>query len=262
MIRRIKRRNYLCPSETIPRFASERGVVLIVLMMVVTILLIALTAALPSVYTEGQREREKETIFRGNQYARAILAFRQRFGRFPMSVSELVKPTNGIRFLRQAYSDPLDPKGVWRFIHANANGVLTDSLTMGVPHPPTPMGNSSQNQSPNLPGLNTLSEEGNQDENAPDQNNQNDQNSSQVFSNQPVGNFIAGVAPTSKAASILIYNKQDRYNMWEFIGIPQAAAGGIPQLVPNAPQQNSPGGPVIPTMPPLINPPSGQQPPF
>lgn len=258
MTRRIRHRNCPCPSSAIPP-DGEAGYVFLILLLAVTLLLIALTAALPSVYTAGQREREKETIFRGNQYARAILEFRQRFGRFPISIDELVKPTNGMRFLRQAYTDPLDRKGVWRYIHADANGVLVDSLTAGPPKASAVQGNN--NQSSPLQGLGSLDQD-NPDQNQQDQNeqsDQNDQNQGGVFSNQPVGAFIAGVAPTSKAASIIIYNKHDHYNMWEFIGVQAAAngGGGIPQMNPGA--QPGPGGaPIIPTMPPLTAPPSSQ----
>ncbi len=100
--------------------------VLIIVMIVATLLLIGLTAALPSVYQEGRREREAELIFRGTQYARAVALFHKQFSRYPATTKELLQ-TNGIRFLRQEYRDPMDPKGKWRFIHVNAAGVLIDS---------------------------------------------------------------------------------------------------------------------------------------
>src|SRR5487761_1746940 len=67
----------------------------LVVMIMVTVLLISLTAALPSVYQEGQREREEELIFRGEQYARAIYLFHTALGRYPTSVKELLD-TNGV----------------------------------------------------------------------------------------------------------------------------------------------------------------------
>src|ERR1022692_4618461 len=106
-------------------YASD-GVVLLIVMIVATLLLIALTAALPRVYQEGQREREEELIFRGTQYGRAVALFHQKFGRYPTTIKELLG-TNGMRFLRQEYRDPMDPKGKWRFIHVSATGVLLDS---------------------------------------------------------------------------------------------------------------------------------------
>jgi type II secretory pathway pseudopilin PulG len=113
----------------IPSTSSD-GYAFVVLMIAMTVMLIALAAALPSVYHESQREKEEELIFRGNEYARAIYLFQRQFQRFPKSVDELIR-TNNIRFLRHAYKDPMNPKGKWRFIHVAGNGMLIDSLTMG-----------------------------------------------------------------------------------------------------------------------------------
>jgi len=110
--------------------AGSDGYAFVVLMIAMTVMLIALAAALPSVYHESQREKEEELIFRGNEYARAIYLFQLQFKRYPKSVDELIR-TNNIRFLRHAYKDPMNSKGKWRFIHVAPNGMLIDSLTMG-----------------------------------------------------------------------------------------------------------------------------------
>ncbi len=107
------------------------GYAFVVLMIAMTVMLIALAAALPSVYRESQREKEEELIFRGNEYARAIYLFQRQFQRFPKSVDELIR-TNNIRFLRHAYKDPMNPKGKWRFVHVTQNGMPIDSLTLGL----------------------------------------------------------------------------------------------------------------------------------
>lgn len=99
-------------------------------MIAVTVLLIFLTAVLPDIYTEGEREREEELIFRGNEYARAIAYYHVRFNRYPIKVEDLVKGMNGIKFLRHAYPDPMTRSGKWRFIHANAAGQILDSRTI------------------------------------------------------------------------------------------------------------------------------------
>jgi len=113
------------------------GYALVIVMMIATVVLIGLTAVLPSIYQEGRREREQELIFRGIQYARAVASYHQKFQRYPTNIQDLMKPTNGFRFLRKEYADPMTPNGKWRFIHANAQGVLLDSktqpLTSGMP---------------------------------------------------------------------------------------------------------------------------------
>jgi hypothetical protein len=114
--------------------------VLIIVMMIATMLLIALSAVLPSVYQEGQRERENELVFRGLEYGKAVALFHRQFGRYPTSIKELLQ-TNGMRFLRKEYPDPMDPKGKWRFIHVNAAGVLLDSKNQPmVTNNPNPAG--------------------------------------------------------------------------------------------------------------------------
>ncbi|HEV2492121.1 MAG TPA: hypothetical protein VG204_03520 [Terriglobia bacterium] len=125
----MKMRHPLSESTDFNARPGSRGYALLILMMMVTLLLVGMTAALPSIYTEAQREKEAELIFRGVQYQRAIAAFHQQFNRYPASVDELLKKTNGQRFLRQAFKDPMTKNGKWRFIHSDATGILVDSLT-------------------------------------------------------------------------------------------------------------------------------------
>jgi len=106
--------SFPCRSKTAARGTlppGERGYVLLVLMIAVALLMISLTAALPNIFTEGQREREEELIFRGNEYARAIGLYHARFNRYPMKIEDLVNATNGIRFLRRAYPDAMTKGG-------------------------------------------------------------------------------------------------------------------------------------------------------
>ncbi|HEV2348340.1 MAG TPA: hypothetical protein VG028_00675 [Terriglobia bacterium] len=235
---------------------GKRGYAFLILMMMVTILLISLTAALPSIYTEGQREKEEELIFRGNEYARAILFFHNQFGRYPSNVNELVKKTNGYRFLRHAYRDPMTPNGTWRFIHANAAGMVLDSKTMTLPtatnnnnglNPPGQLNN--QLQQPGQSNMNGLNLSGQQNLQAlqAGQTNTNEMNSSDQQNGEPspssqnsdsetgesktgestssggqmLGAFIVGVASTSHSSSIRIYNNKTRYDEWEFLAVGQ-----------------------------------------
>ena len=65
-----------------PGGRGDGGYALVILLMLATVLLISLTAALPSIYTQGQRDKEEELIFRGNEYAHAIAMYRRQFRRF------------------------------------------------------------------------------------------------------------------------------------------------------------------------------------
>jgi len=226
-------------------------------MMFLTILLITLTTALPDVYTAAQREREEELIFRGNQYARAVALFHQQFNRYPASVDELLKRTNGFRFLRHAYPDPMTRSGKWRFIHVNAAGVVLDSLTWTSPTQPKspPAAESSQ---PALTGSNINTPPGSEAQSGTE--------SSKPAPTLPTaevspsgelkGAFVVGVASTSPRGSIRIWNSYDRYAKWEFLGLPQTAAGGaVPQpTIPGAtaapaPAAPGPAAPLAPSTP-------------
>ena len=230
---------------------SEGGYALLIVMMLAVVLLISLTAALPSVYTQGQREKEEELIFRGNEYARAIVLFRRQFKRYPTSVKELLK-TNGIRFLRHEYPDPMTRGGKWRFIHADASGTPLDSLTMPRPTVAKPLGGGSfgSEKKPETPAAEEEKESGEK---------------SAFFgdSKEIQGAFLIGVASTSKKKSIRLWNKKPRYNEWEFLGVELNLAGGVPGQggqpavpgQPNTPPSSFPGGRPggLPSLPPLTD---------
>ncbi len=213
--------------------ARGEGMALLILMMMVTLLLVSLTVALPNLYTAGQREREEELIFRGNEYARAIMLYQRQFRHFPTSVEDLTKRTNGMRFLRRAYRDPMSRNGKWRFIHADATGTLLDSKTLGPASRPPP-GNPQQS----MPGTPA-------------------QAAAEPSTSAPkemLGAFIAGVASSSRRNSIRVWNNHTRYDEWEFLGIAAAAPGSVPA------QQPTPTGATPQPQPPM-SPPAGNQPP-
>lgn len=101
--------------------------VLLVFAMAATIALM-LYMELPRVAFEAQREREALLIDRGEAYKRAIQLYFRKFKTYPQSIDAL-ESTNGIRFLRRRYPDPLTGKDDWRLIHIGPGGVFTDSLT-------------------------------------------------------------------------------------------------------------------------------------
>jgi type II secretory pathway pseudopilin PulG len=249
------------------------GYAFVVLMVAMTVMLIALAAALPSVYHESQREKEEELIFRGNEYARAIYLFQRQFQRFPKSVDELIR-TNNIRFLRHAYKDPMSPNGKWRFIHVAANGTLIDSLTMGPQQQPQFVGASGQSppgssqstsilEGSNGAGSVTSQQPSNTDSQSSSSStfgqSQEQQKEAQkekiraacgggksesafFTDNQVQGALIAGVASCSNKTSIRVWNKKTNYEDWEFLGtaFQPSAFPGVPQ--PQQQPQTGQGG--------------------
>jgi type II secretory pathway pseudopilin PulG len=84
--------------------ASERGYAMAALLVALSVMAIMLGAALPSWRTYVQREKEAELVFRGEQYARAIRLFQQRYANAsPPNIDVLVNE----RFLRKKYKDPI-----------------------------------------------------------------------------------------------------------------------------------------------------------
>ena len=119
------------------RAVREDGYILLVLILFSALIVIGLMRVIPKALVEGQREREEEVIFRGQEYQRAIQAYVRRFGRYPNSLEEL-ENTNRIRFLRRRYRDPLTKEGQWRFIHIGPGGTFPDAKTsMALPSQPT-----------------------------------------------------------------------------------------------------------------------------
>lgn len=225
------------------RFAG-RGYAFLILMMALTILLISLTTALPDIYTANQREREEELIFRGNEYARAIMLYRRQFNRFPSTVDDLVKKTNGFRFLRHAYKDPMTKSGKWRFIHANAGGGVLDSKTLPSAQRTNPLKNSDSGKEENTKGP---SSENSQTADQPEKPEKSE--AAQSPGDETQGAFIVGVASTSKKKSVRIWNNHSRYDEWEFLGVTSAPTGAA-GAQPGTPSNDQPQGTGTPTMQP------------
>ncbi len=108
---------------------GEEGYALLIVVFFVALLAISTAVVAPNIITNTKREREEEMIWRGRQYVRGIRLFYGKNHRFPTELEDLYKPKTGIRFLRQAYKDPMNAKdGSWRLIYVGPNGMLIGSL--------------------------------------------------------------------------------------------------------------------------------------
>ncbi len=86
---------------------------LLAAIFMLALLVIALSVAVPEISKSIERDREVETMHRGQQYARAIQLYYRRFNAYPPSIDALVK-TNNVRFLRKKYIDPITGKDDWK----------------------------------------------------------------------------------------------------------------------------------------------------
>jgi hypothetical protein len=98
-------------------------------MFFLTLLVLSTIVVAPNVVTDVQRQKEQEMIWRGKQYVRGVRLYYTKLHRFPTQLEDLYKPKTGIRFMRQAYKDPMNTAdGSWRLIYVGPSGQLIGSL--------------------------------------------------------------------------------------------------------------------------------------
>ena len=256
------------PTNNSRRRKQAGSALMMVIFAVATMLLLSTTAVL-RIDTQGRREREAELAWRGEQYQHAIGKYFRKFGKYPTKIDDLVKQTNGVRFLRQAYTDPLNKEdGSWRFIYAGPGGQLIGSLrrmSLLQSVVATPL----QSGAGTLGASTSFGAGGNTSGSANGFGQSGQMNSAQGFNpgvGQPqslggavIGGNIVGVASKVKEPSLRVYDGGDTYEMWEFISNVQTqgmvpgttpigptgptSAPGIPM---NAPGQSPLGGPAAP----------------
>ncbi len=121
---------------------------LIIFLVVLTMMMIALTAAAPRLAQQIQRDREIEMIHRGEQYARGIQRYYKKFNRYPGRIEDL-ENTNTIKFIRKRYKDPITG-GPWRLVRfgeiqllSPAGGIGTPAAGVGTTGQPSQSGSQS-----------------------------------------------------------------------------------------------------------------------
>lgn len=225
---------------------NEEGYILLVVMFLVASLVLSLSIALPRVRTEIQRDQELETVHRGQQYIRAIQLYYRRFHTYPPNADALVE-TNGIRFLRKKYIDPMTGKDDWRPIMLGQNkaptalGFFGQSLGFAAGLIP---GTNQDNQSnssagtDSTPGSTSDGNSGNTDAGSGSSSNSGAPATGKVYG----GAGVIGFSPGSVKPSYLIYKTKSRYDEWEFVYDPLAdwtIRGQLPLFPQSGPPTNS-----------------------
>ena len=106
-------------------FASERGFTYLALLVIVAIMGILLTAGSQAWQQAAQREKEKELLFVGDQFRKAIGLYYQRtpgaVKRYPMRMEELLLDPRypaKQRYLRKIFRDPMTGESKWGMVRA------------------------------------------------------------------------------------------------------------------------------------------------
>jgi len=257
---------------TRPIRPSEEGYMLVAVIFIMAILILAMAVAAPKMARSIQRDRDLDTMHRGKQYIRALKLYYAKFGAYPPNVDALVKPTNGIRFLRKKYIDPTSGKDEWKPIMfgqnktvplgffgqpiggstvagtgpgASGTGLNGASGQSGLFNNSTT--NSAAASDPNVAGTITGVNSTNQVSGQTD-GQTSGQTNSQTFgqtSGQTYGGAgIIGFAPTSPKKSVLVWRKKNHYNEWEFTFDPAADRimnSGMPIQQGSGPSGNGSG---------------------
>ncbi|HEX8494210.1 MAG TPA: type II secretion system protein [Pyrinomonadaceae bacterium] len=113
-----------CNARRGRRRECERGYTLVALLAVITIILLFIAAAAPSIRQQAQRSREEEAIARGEEVAEAIRLYTRERGTLPTSVEQLLegipRGAKKVQILRaEAARDPLSSSGEWKLIKKN-----------------------------------------------------------------------------------------------------------------------------------------------
>jgi type II secretory pathway pseudopilin PulG len=214
-------------------FAPEGGYAMAALLVGLSIMGVLLSMALPVWSHFTKREREEELIWRGQQYARAIMLFQRKFANtFPPNIDVLVER----RFLRKKYKDPITNEDFQPI-------PVTGAPSQGGPQAPgqgpipqvpspqgsqPPQGSQSFQGSQSQPGSFSLQQRAGPGGNVP------------TLTMAPVVG-IQGVVSKSNATSIKTYNGRTKYNEWAFVYVATAQrvgpGGGQQPGVPPGSQQ-------------------------
>jgi type II secretory pathway pseudopilin PulG len=179
---------------------------------------VMMTVAMPVWKQMSTREKEAELVFRGEQYARAIVLFQRKYANAaPPNIDVLVEQ----RFLRKKYKDPITNDDFVPIVQGqNAPGTTADGRASATPGGQTTLGGpTTSGMTPPAPS-GTLS-------------------GSPTATGAPLGasgtaggisGGIMGVTSKSKEKSIRLYKGRSHYNEWQFVATQQSAApgGGVP----------------------------------
>lgn len=217
----LGRRSLSVSSDPRPKIQdprSEKGATLLAIMAMMTLFAIALLAVAPTVQHEIQREKELESIRRGEEIADAIRQYMiAKNGRLPESMDDLLEGlpqgTKKLQILRpSAATDPLSEDGKWRLIKADpqtlarfAKRVQTYNNGL-LPSSPQPSNIFDRYTMVLANVLNTESED---DTKEPDDA---DTDVEIVTDNTP---FI-GVASQSRGKSVIAYYGIENHSKWIF----------------------------------------------
>ena len=169
---------------------GDHGYAMAALLVGLAVMAVLMSAAVPAWRTLAQREREEELVFRGEQYARAVMLFQRKFGgSLPPKLDVLLEQ----RFLRRKYRDPMTADGEFQLVYqVSAAGPLAPGTAGAatrpgvVPTPGRPAEVAAADARRTGPGTG-------------------------------MRGGVMGVVSRSKGQALRTYQGRSRYNEWQFL---------------------------------------------
>ena len=212
-------------------YSNEKGMTMLAVMAMMAILAVGLLAIAPGVYQSVQREKELESIRRGEEIAQAIELYvdHYRGTKLPDSIDDLLEGlpqgTKKRQILRASSAvDPLSEDGKWRLIGPTDKAFLNfgkrvQTYSNGLlPNTPNKYLNQYAIQFANI--LNTESED---DLQAPDES---------EFEVKTDSTQFVGVSSQSKLRSVVTYYGIENHSKWVFTPMFRGG-GGTPSRRPS-----------------------------
>jgi type II secretory pathway pseudopilin PulG len=206
---------------------SQAGFGLVGAVATLTIMLTLMAMAMPAWRYVMQDDREEELIFRGSQIADALARWQRENKTLPGSLEPLVVK----KYLRKAYKDPMSKHGRWRFIHPG--DVLPPPLPTGATGVRSRGGRGGREEPEEGQFRLGGGRDGSQSEGGATGGGLGRASESGFGSGGSIATGpILGVASTSKAKSLRLFNGRSHYNEWIFsVGMPRIV-GKMPLVVP------------------------------
>jgi type II secretory pathway pseudopilin PulG len=203
---------------------SQDGYAMAALLVAMSVMAVMMTVALPVWNTQAQREKEAELVFRGEQYARAVMLYQRKFAnQLPPSLDVLLND----KYLRKKYKDPITGKDFQLLSGASAqanlgvpNGQVAGAATPGgrvVSGGTT--GTSGTVTSSSFGQSNTTTATGARGAAGASPNGFGLGTGVGFGAGGTVPGGIMGVTSTSAAKSLRLYNGKDIYNQWTFVPV-------------------------------------------
>jgi type II secretory pathway pseudopilin PulG len=214
------------------RVTAESGFAMAALLVAMTVMAIAMSAALPVWHTMAQREKEEELIFRGEQYARAVALYQRRFpGAVPPTLQVLLDG----HLLRRKYKDPMTNDD-FQLVGPNDGVALQNVPGAAAPGVGTPGSTQTPPRGGTAPAQRPATSPGAQAQ------------TGVLGPGTTAGGFL-GVVSKSKETSLRLYNGRNHYDEWVFVATAQSNRAGGPGGT-NQPGINGRGAPNQPGVPP------------